>query len=71
MTMEFTTQVVPKSKAILLTICASNNKKPAPRKKKCQRKERMAVPVSRTSIQHSIIKATEITMTDSGRPGLC
>ncbi len=35
MTMELTTQVVPNSNAILLTICASSSKNPAPRKKKC------------------------------------
>jgi len=31
-TMEFTNHVVPNSKAILLTICASSNMNPAPRK---------------------------------------
>ena len=39
MTIEFTIQVVPNSSAILLMICASSKRKPAPRKKKCQRSE--------------------------------
>src|SRR5205814_10715665 len=66
--MELTTHVVPNSKAILLMICASSSKKPAPRKKKCHRNDRNVVPVSRTSIQQSISSTAEITITSNGRP---
>src|SRR6266480_8132434 len=71
-TTELTSQVVPNKSAILLTICASSNMNPAPKKKKCQRgEEPAAAPISRSSTQQSSTRVTEITTTDNGRPGSC
>ena len=71
MTIEFTSHVVPNSSAILLMICASSSRKPAPRKKNCQRRELTMAPVWRMNVQHRRMITRERIITEPGNPGSC